>query len=211
MRAVNLLPRQHVQQKREAPNTVVLVAGIGAATVMLVLVAGFLLANRSVDRQKQALGSARAELAMTPAHHLSPKTQSFRSAVLNQREQRTLALAAAIGQRVAWDRVLRRFALVLPDDVWLTSLTGNVPLNTGTTTPTVTPTTPSALPPAATELTIQGYTYTQDSVARLLERLSVLPDLKNVQLQNSQSATLGGQKVITFTIVSDIRKGRGAS
>ena len=211
MRAVNLLPRQHVQQKREAPNTVVLVAGIGAATVMLVLVAGFLLANRSVDRQKQALASARAELAVTPAHHLSPKTQSFRSAVLNQREQRSLALAAAIGQRVAWDRVLRRFALVLPDDVWLTSLTGNVPLDSGTATPTVTPTTPSALPPTATELTIQGYTYTQDGVARLLERLSVLPDLKNVQLQNSQSTTLGGQKVITFTIVSDIRKGRGAS
>jgi len=211
MRAVNLLPRQHVQQKREAPNTVVLVAGIGAATVMLVLVAGFLLANRSVDRQKQALASARAELAVTPAHHLSPKTQSFRSAVLNQREQRSLALAAAIGQRVAWDRVLRRFALVLPDDVWLTSLTGNVPLSTGAATPTVTPTTPSALPPTATELTIQGYTYTQDGVARLLERLSVLPDLKNVQLQNSQSTTLGGQKVITFTIVSDIRKGRGAS
>jgi hypothetical protein len=48
-------------------------------------------------------------------------------------------------------------------------------------------------------------------VARLLERLSVLPDLKNVQLQNSQTAVVGGQNVISFTIVSDIRKGRGAS
>jgi Tfp pilus assembly protein PilN len=210
MRAVNLLPRQHVQQKREAPNTVVLVAGIGAAAVMLALVGGFLLANRSVDRQQQALSAARAELAVTPAHHLSAKTQSFRSAVLNQREQRSLALASALGQRVAWDRILRRFALVLPDDVWLTSLTGNVPLTTQGA-PAVTPTTPSALPPAATELTIQGYTYTQDSVARLLERLAVLPDLKNVQLQNSQAAVVAGQKVINFTIVSDIRKGRGAS
>jgi Tfp pilus assembly protein PilN len=210
MRAVNLLPRQHVQQKREAPNTVVLVAGIGAAAVMLALVGGFLLANRSVDRQQQGLSAARAELAVTPAHHLSAKTQSFRSAVLNQREQRSLALASALGQRVAWDRILRRFALVLPDDVWLTSLTGNVPLTTQGA-PAVTPTTPSALPPAATELTIQGYTYTQDSVARLLERLAVLPDLKNVQLQNSQAAVVAGQKVINFTIVSDIRKGRGAS
>jgi Tfp pilus assembly protein PilN len=213
MRAVNLLPRQHVQQRREPPNTVVLVAGIGAATVVLALVGGFLLANRSESRQRQALSTARAVLAVTPANHLSAKTQAFRSAVLTQREQRSLALASAIGQRVAWDRVLRRFALVLPDDVWLTSLTGNVPLSTPSTTPAATPTasTPSALPAVPTELTIEGSTYTQDGVARLLERLSVLPDLKNVQLQNSQSAVVAGQRIINFTIVSDIRKGRGAS
>ena len=215
MRAVNLLPRQQVQQKRETPNTVALVAGIGAAAVVLALVAGFLVANRSVDRKQQALSTARAQLAATPAHHISAKTQSFRSAVLNQREQRSLALASAIGQRVAWDRVLRRFALVLPGDVWLTNLTGNTPLATADTTAlatvTTTPTTSSALPPVPTALIIQGYTYTQEGVARLLERLAVLPDLKNVQLQSSQSAVVGKQKVISFTIASDIRNGRGAS
>ena len=208
MRAVNLLPRQQIQKRREAPNTVVLVAAIGGAAVVLALVAGVLLANRSVDRQRQQLAAARAELAVTPAHHISAKTSAFRSAVLNQRQQRSLALASALGKRVAWDRILRRFALVLPSDVWLTSLTGTVPLDA---TPAVTTTAPSALPPAATALTIQGYTYSQAGVARLLERLSVLPDLKNVQLQNSQSATLAGQTVFNFTIVSDIRKGRGAS
>ena len=51
--------------------------------------------------------------------------------VLDHREQRTLALAAALGKRVAWDRILRRMALVLPDDVWLTNLTGNMPLDAG--------------------------------------------------------------------------------
>jgi Tfp pilus assembly protein PilN len=208
MRAVNLLPRQHVERTRTRPNTVVLVASIGGAAVVLALVGGFLLANRSVDRQRQALANARAVLAVTPAHHLSAETQAFRSAVLSKREQRSLALASAIGKRVAWDRILRRFALVLPDDVWLTSLVGNVPLDPGTTAAAATP---SALPSTPTELTIQGYTYSQDSVARLLERLSVLPDLKNVQLQNSQSTTVSGQTVFNFTIVSDIRKGRGAS
>jgi Tfp pilus assembly protein PilN len=210
MRAVNLLPRQSVQQKREGPNAVVLVAAIGGATVLLALVGGFLLANRSVDRQRQDLSAARAVLANTPAHHLSAKTSAFRTAVLTQREQRSLALASALGKRVAWDRVLRRFALVLPDDVWLTDLTGNVPLES-TTAATVPSTTASALPPAPTELTITGYTYSQASVARLLERLQVLPDLKNVQLQNSAATSLGGQIVFNFTIVSDIRKGRGAS
>jgi Tfp pilus assembly protein PilN len=208
MRAVNLLPRQSVQQKREGPNAVRLVAAIGGAAVLLVLVGGFLLANRSVDRQRADLASARAVLAATPAHHLSPKTQAFRSAVLTQREQRSLALAAAIGKRVAWDRILRRFSRVLPDDVWLTNLTGSVPLDAGLT---AAPPATSALPATPTALTISGYTYSQASVARLLERLQVLPDLKNVQLSNSQSADLGSQTVFNFTIVSDIRKGRGAS
>ena len=209
MRAVNLLPRQRVEQKRERPNAVALGAAIGGAAVLLALVGGFLLANRSVDRQRQALADARAVLAVTPAHNMSAKTQSFRAKLLNQREQRSLALAAAIGKRVTWDRVLRRVALVMPSDVWLQSLSGSVPLD-GAVTPATT-TTPSALPALPTALTIQGYTYSQDGVARLMERLEVVPDLKNVQLQNSQSAQVGNQTVINFTIVSDIQNGKGAS
>jgi Tfp pilus assembly protein PilN len=209
MRAVNLLPRQQVQQKSDRPNPALLVAVIGSAAVLLALVGGTLLAVRSADRQQQALSAARAELAATPAHHLSPQTQAFRQSVLSQREERSLALASAIGKRVAWDRILRRFALVLPNDVWLTSLTGSVPLDSAA--PLATATTTSALPATPTALNIQGYTYSQASVARLLARLEVLPDLKNVQLTNSQVAPLGGQNVISFTIVSDIRQGRGAS
>lgn len=209
MRAVNLLPRQAVEQKRERPNGVALAAGIAGAAVLLVLVAGFLLANRSVDRQRQALADARAVLAATPAKKMSAQTQAFRATVLSQREQRSLALAAAIGKRVAWDRILRRVALVMPDDVWLQSLAGSVPLDSAL--PVTATTTPSALPATPTALTIQGYTYSQDGVARLLERLEVVPDLKNVQLQTSQSQQIGNQTVISFTIVSDIRKGRGAS
>ena len=208
MRAVNLLPRQQVQQKTERSNPTVLVAAIGGAAVLLALVAGALLANRSVDRQRQALASARAELAATPAHHVSASTQAFRQAVLSQREERSLALASAIGKRVAWDRILRRFALVLPSDVWLKDLTGSVPLDSPATTVVATP---SALPATPTALTIDGYTYSQASVARLLERLEVLPDLKNVQLSNSAITQLGGRTVYSFTIVSDIRQGRGAS
>jgi len=208
MRAVNLLPRQHTEQKRERPNTVKLIALIGGAAVLLALIGGTLVAKRSVDRQQQALASARAVLAVTPAHHVSAQTQSFRQQVLTKREQRSLALASALSKRVAWDRILRRFALVLPNDVWLTSLTGTVPLDPAATTAT---TAPSALPAPATELTISGQTYSQESVARFLERLSVVPDLTDVQLQSSTSSSIAGQNVVSFTIVANIRNGKGAS
>ncbi|HJQ48987.1 MAG TPA: PilN domain-containing protein [Gaiellaceae bacterium] len=208
MRAVNLLPRQQVQQKRERTNTVALGAGIGGAVVVLVLAAGFLLANRSVNRQRDALSTARAVLAATPSHHVSAQTNAFRSSILSQREQRSLALAAAIGKRVAWDRILRRMALVLPDDVWLTNVSGTMPLETAA--PLTIPTS-SALPATPTAFTLQGSTYSQAGVARLLARLQVVPDLQNVQLQSSTATVIGSQRVINFTIVSDIRKGRGAS
>jgi Tfp pilus assembly protein PilN len=215
MRAVNLLPRQQAQTRRDRPQPVALVAAIGGGVVLLVLVAGFLLANRSVEQQQQALTDAKAMLAATPAQKMSAKTQAFRSTVLTQREQRSLALAAAIGKRVSWDRILRRVALVTPDDVWLNNLAGTVPLEgsatTGTPTTTTSTSTSTAFPAAPTALTIGGYTYSQAGVARLMERLEVIPDLKNVQLQTSKSQQLGNQTVINFTIVSDIRKGRGAS
>jgi Tfp pilus assembly protein PilN len=210
MRAVNLLPRQEVTRTRERTTTVALGAGIGAAVVVLVLAAGFLLANRSENRQRDALSTARAVLATTPAHHVSAQTNAFRSSLLNQREQRSLALAAAIGKRVAWDRILRRMALVLPDDVWLTNVTGTMPLEP--TAVTATPSaTPSAFPTAPTAFTLQGSTYSQAGVARLLARLQVVPDLKNVQLQSSIATVIGSQRIINFSIASDIQKGRGAS
>jgi Tfp pilus assembly protein PilN len=211
MRAVNLLPRQHVVQTRERPNTVALVAALGGGIVLLVLVAGFLLANRSVDRQRQALATAKAVLAVTPANKMSAETQAYRKTVLSQREERSLALAAALGKRVTWDRILRRIALVTPGDVWLTKVNGSVPLVPAIpgAAPTTTPPASSALPATPTELTILGKTYSQASVARFLERLQVIPDLKNVQLQTSEPDATPG--VVDFTIISDVRKGRGTS
>lgn len=214
MRAVNLLPRQQVEQVSSSPtNVVAVVAAAGGLFVVVLLSAGFLLANRSVDHQRQALADAKAQLAATPASTMSAKTASERASLLSERERRALALASALGKRVAWDRVLRRITLVLPDDVWLTSLQGATPLTPTSATPTAAPTTttPSSIPAAPNALTLQGYTYSQDGVARLLSRLSVVPDLRNVQLQTSQVAKVGGQNVISFTIVSDIRTGREAA
>jgi Tfp pilus assembly protein PilN len=214
MRAVNLLPRQQVQQTSKRPTNVVAIAGAAAGLlVVVVLSAGFLLANKSVDRQRQALTDAKAQLAATSAPKTSAKTNAERATLLSDRERRALALASALSKRVAWDRVLRRVTLVLPSDVWLSSLNGTVPLTPDATVPlpATTAAVVSAIPAAPTALTLEGYTYSQDGVARLLSRLAVVPDLTNVQLVSSKVTPVGSQNVINFTIVSGIRTGKDAA
>jgi hypothetical protein len=52
---------------------------------------------------------------------------------------------------------------------------------------------------------MQGYTYSQEGVARLLSRLQVVPALQNVKLLSSSQSSLLDQTVVVFTIQADIR------
>jgi hypothetical protein len=62
---------------------------------------------------------------------------------------------------------------------------------------------------AATQFTLDGYTYSHPAVARLLSRLSVIPDLVNVQLQQSTMTKVGVAKAVHFVIAADVRQPGG--
>jgi Tfp pilus assembly protein PilN len=106
--------------------------------------------------------------------------------------------------------VFREFALVLPDDVWLLTLSATAPV-TAATAPTPAASTSSSSSDPSTSLVgtlgfnIEGYTYSHDAVARLLTRLAVVPDLEQVQLLTSEQAKLGARNVIHFTIAANVR------
>ena len=207
MKAVNLLPREDAPRKATGggrSNTVAIVAGAGGLLVVLALAVATTVASNHVSSARADLDASRAELARTPAHASSSLA---RNRLLSARERRTLALASTLSRRVAWDRILRRLALVLPDDVWLTDLAGDTPTGTLDTTATAAPATPGAVP---TGLQIDGYSYSHAAVARLLSRLAVVPDLKDVQLQTSTAEELNGVRVVRFTIAADIRRGGDA-
>jgi Tfp pilus assembly protein PilN len=199
MRAVNLLPREDSTGKtRKGPNVVAIFAGAGGLVVVIALAAAVAIANGQANDQRAALARARTQLAETPAHNDASLT---RNKLLSARDRRAVALAAALSRRVAWDRILRRLALVLPGDVWLTNLSGDTP--TSTTDAATTAPAPDAAP---TGLTLEGYSYSHAAVARLLSRLALVPDLKNVQLQKSTAELLGGAHVVQFTIAADVRR-----
>ena len=198
MRAVNLLPRDEVKRSFEAKRGVAFGAGAGAALVTVLLVSMTISAGGAVGEKQAELDGLRAEIAAIPAPVV--KDKSADDALAAEKGARVGALSAALTSRIAWDRVLRQVSLVLPDDVWLTSLSATAP---------AAPAGPDAAA-STSGVTIAGSTYSQNGVARFLSRLGVVPDLANVRLLSSQSALVNERELVQFTIMADIR-GPGAA
>lgn len=205
MRAVNLLPRDDASQGRKVPPLPILVGCIGTVVVAAFLAVLFLSASSGVAAKQRALDKVRADYAALPA----PVPASPVVAQLpQQRQTRVTALATVLGQRVAWDRVLREVSQVVPSDVWLVTMNA--------VAPSLAPASAVVAAGASTTpqgFTVTGCTYSQDSVARFLARLSIVPDLTSMTLGKSSSsssgATGGGgacpNGMFTFTLQGNVK------
>ncbi len=201
MRAVNLLPREDVQRRRKpGQNVPALVAGATVLVLSVLVGAAFLFYSGKAKDREAELEAVKAELALLPppGSGRTPAQQQLAA----QQEARVAALSVALQHRIAWDRVLREFALVLPDDVWLTDLVAKSPVPPSVDTPAV-----PAPGSAPDQFLIKGYTYSHEAVGRLLSRLAVMPDLRNVFLSR---ATRTG-RVVEFAISAEVRPPGAAS
>ena len=205
MRAVNLLPRDHRQGGVGRPTTPVLVGVCCVVLVAAVLGADFMMESGKVTKEQQQLDALEAKVNALPPAPTGPSAAQTQLA--GEHSARVTALSSALANRVAWDRVFREFSLVLPDDVWLTTLTAHAPISPGATTAAAPAPSSGGAP---TEFVISGNTYSHDGVARLLSRLQVIPDLQNVTLVSSTLTKVGGQNVVSFQIVADIRTAGGS-
>ena len=197
MRAVNLLPRDPAQKSSVKKEQLPFVVGGCVGLLVTALVASqYLSQSGKVGTERQNLEGLKAQLAALPAPPPGPTPGQTKLA--GEQKIRLAALQSALQTRVAWDRVLREFSLVLPGDVWLTQLSLTSPVSPATGQPAQSNGTP-------TGLAIEGSTYSHDAVARLLSRLAVVPDLTNVQLMNSSVSAVDGQTTVKFTIAADIR------
>jgi Tfp pilus assembly protein PilN len=193
MRAVNLLPLDSRAGRRRPPSAALAVAGVGVLAASL-LVMGFVSASGDVDKREQELAGLERELA---ASRRAAKPEPVETGRTAERDQRFTALSTAMAQRLAWDRVLREVSLVLPDDVWLSNLAAGGASAT------------DAAAPAGQTVTFNGFTYSQESVARLLSRLALVPNLGNVKLQQSSVTEVGSQQIYGFTVLADVTSGGG--
>jgi Tfp pilus assembly protein PilN len=205
VRAINLLPRDDARRGAQRPQWIVLVPVVSAVLLAALLSAAFLSSSGKAKDKQAELASLQDALQAIPTPNAAKlKTQT---ALAADKQARVTALSGALSRRVAWDRVFRELSLVLPDDVWLATLSAKAPVSSSIATAPAPAATGSSV--AATGFTLDGYTYSHAAVARLLSRLAVIPDLVNVQLQTSARTKLGTANAVHFTIAADVRRPGG--
>ncbi len=208
-RGINLLRENEAKPRSKRASMVAL--GVPVAAAVPFVAFGFLYfgAHGKVSDQQAQIAAVQAEIAALP----QPQVPDIDASVVGEEAVRAAAVASVLGGRLAWDSVLGDLSRVLPANVWLTKLSvaqpqgGNLAAGAAAqaaAAAAVQPTTPSAV-------SIDGFTYSQTDVARLLARLGTLPTLRNVTLNSSQTATLGKRDVTHFVIVADLNQTGGPS
>ena len=203
MRAFDLLPKEHQRQTTERRPGIVQIAVALVAVVVLAALGGlFLMTSSSLNEKRSEHEDLSAQLAALKVQAEKPSARSA-PALEEERASRTNVLATALSSRVAWDRLLRDLALVLPDNVYLTALTARSP------SPLAAPTGASTTGEAPVHFSISGKTAEQDNVALTLARLSILPELTSVRLVSSQRQTENDD--FEFSISATVRQSGATS
>ena len=181
MRPVNLIPPEERRGERAPMRTgplayvVVAVLAIGLVAVTLTVVAS----NQVSDRKAE---KASLESQVAEAQAEAQQVQSFADfASVQQTRETTVATLAQ--SRFDWERVLRELAIVIPDDVWITSLNATVSADAAASQGTGSGASTSSSASAVSDtisgpsLEIQGCAGGHEAVARFL---AVVHDIDGV-------------------------------
>ena len=203
MRAFNLLPGEEAAERTTRVGLAQVLVALLGLLVVAGLGTGYLFMSGSVADKQAQVDDLRIQLADLDVPSEAPAEEGEGDVPLaSDAEARTAALAGALAGRVAWDRVLREVTLVVPEDVWFTTVTTASPDAAAAdgTAPAETP-----AEGAGDSLTIAGTARSQEAVARLLARLGVIPELTDVQLQSSVAELQeSGASTFLFSIVATV-------
>ena len=202
MRAFNLMQKQDERaadsRRPTAPQLGIAVAGL---VIFALMASVFLISNARNADKEQTLNELKTELAAKNVAAQEPVPQGPDALLVQERDARTGALSTALGTRVAWDRLMRNISLVLPDDVWLGGLNAHAATLPDAAAGPVDPNAPTS----ESTVEITGYTRKQESVAQLLSRLSVLPEVAAVKLGSATATKIGDEAVIQFIINATLK------
>jgi Tfp pilus assembly protein PilN len=123
MRPINLIPPDDQAGRMQARAGALSYVVLGVLAAILLAVTLMVLTNNRISDAKSEVTALEQErdAAQARAESLSAFAE-FRS----MQEQRTATVVSLAQSRFDWERVLREFALVLPEDVWLVQLEGSV-------------------------------------------------------------------------------------
>jgi Tfp pilus assembly protein PilN len=200
MHAFNLLPKEEVGAEKESkqsalPHVLVALAGV---LVFGALAAFYLSSSAGVTSKTGELDDLRGELAGLQVPEEQPQTPTEGANIDSERAARTAALSTALAGRLAWDRILRELALVIPADVTLGTIDATAP-SPGSAG--------AASASAVSSFRITGVSVSQAGVARLLSRVQVIPELQSVKLEFATASDDESSPGVNFAITASVRQG----
>jgi Tfp pilus assembly protein PilN len=184
MRPVNLIPPEDRRGDRAPSRTGALpYIVIGALVAAVAAVAAVVLTNNQISAREGELASVKvqADDAQARADALRPYAEFAAMA-----QARAATVSSLATSRFDWDRALRELALVLPDSVWLTQLSGTVSPEVSVASAAEVSVRADAQGPA---LSIVGCADGHQSVAEFLQALKDIDGVTRVGIVSSAKAT----------------------
>ena len=184
MRAVNLLPRDEARSGRGLPSPWVLLAATVPVIAGSLVYLGYSTEHAKVADRSAELAAVQAQVDKFASKQAGVRAQGE---LVGLRGKRQAALEDALGKSFAWNVTLDEIARVLPKGIALTNLNAQSPTPASASAAAASAAAAAASIAAAapTSFTILGTAGSHDQIAELLERLSLLPMLTNVNLNNT--------------------------
>lgn len=186
MRPVNLIPNEERSGERKpmrgGPLAYIVVGALAAAVLGVAMLV--VTDNR--------IGDSKAEITQLESETRSIEARAQALSAYTQfhslRQQRVATVAGLADSRFDWQRVMRELALILPDDVWLTNLTGTAAPGVSVEGATSVGLRSGIAGPA---LEMSGCASSQDAVAGFVQALKEIDGVTRVGMQSSALGSSG--------------------
>ena|ERR1041385_2547237 len=190
MTQVNLLPREVRTRRRVRRVTAAAVGAVGAVVVLLLVV--FVLQSTRLHQVDGQLGAAQS--LNSGLQSKVAQLQKYED-LKNNVAARQAIVDGLLHQQVLWSQVLTDMSTVMPDGVFLTSLTGSLQAATGTVG------TAGAL---VGNISLQGTALDYPDLTSLLRRLQGVDGWVNPWVSQATRSVLDDQRVVQFTATVDL-------
>jgi Tfp pilus assembly protein PilN len=192
MRPVNLIPPEERAGERRpmrgGPLAYVIVGALAAAVIGVAILA---VTGNQISENKAEISRLESEQAtvVATAAELEPFTQFD-----TLHDERLATITSLADSRFDWERVMRELSLVLPGDVWLTTLTGTADAAV-TVEGSAGGSLRSSIPGPALEMV--GCARSQNAVAGFVQALKEIDGVTRVGVQSSAVGETSGESSST--------------
>jgi type IV pilus assembly protein PilM len=182
-RRISLLPAEISERRRERRQTMVVATAVAAFAILLFALYG-LRTSRVHDQEAKATAAEAQTQTLNQQIAQLNDVETLQADITTRRATVTAALAGD----VAWTRLIQEVAAVLPNDVWLTSFSGERGTVGGV---------------GSVSFSAMGFDHT--STAHWLIRTGGLPSISGLWVPSStKSEAPSGQSVVTFSSTADL-------